>query len=63
MLKQFRLWAPAVDDFGCLMQRILFDYKSTMRQLSVNRYKAKVRGVERRLRALDHWAEDFVDID
>jgi hypothetical protein len=63
MLKQFRLWAPAVDDFGCLMQRILFDYKSTMRQLSVNRYKAKVRGVERRLRALDRWVEDFADIE
>tara|TARA_B100001105_G_scaffold248028_1_gene233335 strand:+ start:597 stop:728 length:132 start_codon:yes stop_codon:yes gene_type:complete len=34
-----------------------------MRQLSVNRYKAKVRGVERRLQALDRWEEDFADIE
>ena len=30
-----------------------------MRRISINRYKAKVRGVDRRLRALDRWAYEF----
>ena len=30
-----------------------------MRRISINRPRAKVRGVERRLRALDKWADSF----